>query len=87
MVIVEDLWDVLVEMPWDGALARPVTKPRQAALQARAPTVNRIHLCDAAGIFATGCGGSTRIDLDPGPLVPWVRCRFGPREAELEVVG
>lgn len=82
-------WEVLVEMPWDGALARPVTKPRQAALHARAPTVNRIHLCDAGGISAAAAvlGGGARLDLHPGSLATWVRCKVWPLEAEPEVVG
>lgn len=51
MVTGEVLRDILLVSPWEGALASPVANPRQAALQASAPTVNRIHLSKDAGIL------------------------------------
>lgn len=52
MVTGEVLRDILLETPWEGALASPVANPRQAALHASAPTVNRIHLWKDARIFS-----------------------------------
>ena len=51
MVTGEVLRDILLETPWEGALASPVANPRQAALHASAPTVNRIHLWKDARIL------------------------------------